>query len=269
MAFRLLSAIVVVVLVSGCAHRAPVPTKLSLRPDTELGPIAVLTHTGPVPARFGGPTTRAQGAANRALEYTATSMYVGAHDRSGVVLFLALLASPVTATIGAIIGATEGEPATKSQPARDALARALLETDPAAALRMRVLALGRERLGTTFLEVTPAEPKADANVGAAGRVPEDARTLLELRLSEVRLEKWVVGGNALAPSADPFLVFRVRGQLRLVRVEDGTELFARPLEHEGATRVFSAWADDNAASFRTALMEAVEALAVQIVEDTF
>ena len=254
MAFRLLSAIVVVVLVSGCAHRAPVPTKLSLRPDTELGPIAVLTHTGPVPARFGGPTTRAQGAANRALEYTAMSMYVGAHDRSGVVLFLALLASPVTATIGAIIGATEGEPATKSQPARDALARALLETDPAAALRMRVLALGRERLGTTF---------------AAGRVPEDARTLLELRLSEVRLEKWVVAGNALAPSADPFLVFRVRGQLRLVRVEDGTELFARPLEHEGATRVFSAWADDNAASFRTALMEAVEALAVQIVEDTF
>ena len=55
------------------------------------------------------------------------------------------------------------------------------------------------------------------------------------------------------------------GQRRLVRVEDGTELFARPLEHEGATRVFSAWADDNAASFRTALMEAVEAL-VRAVE---
>jgi hypothetical protein len=261
--------LVLLVLVAGCAHRAPVPMKLSLGPDTDLGPIALLVHTGPVPARFGGPTTRGQGAANRALDYTATSLVVAAQDRSGVLLALAIFVSPVTATVGAIVGATEGESTAKSQPARDALARALVETDPAGALRARVLTLGRERLGKAFLDVIPAEANAEGKAAVAGRVPDNARTLLEIRLSEIRLGKWVAGGNSLAATADPFLVFRVIGRLRLVRVDDGTELFARPLEYEGATRAFSFWAEDDAQRFRAALGEAVEALAVQVVEDTF
>jgi len=264
-----LFGLVLLVLIVGCAHRAPVPTNLLLRPDTDLGTIAVLTHTGPVPARFGGPTTRGQGSANRALDYTVKSMLVGASDRSGVLLTLAIFLSPVTATVGAIVGATEGESAAKSQPARDALARALVETDPAGALRARVLTLGRERLGKRFLEVIPAEGNADTNTRAAARVPDGARTLVEIRLSEVRLGRVVTPGNNLAPSADPFLVFRVTGQLRLVRVDDGRELFARPLEYEGATLAFSAWTDDDASRFRTALSETVEALAVQVIEDTF
>lgn len=252
---------------AGCVHRAPVPTSLTLRPDTELGTIAVLVHTAPAPARLDGPTTRGTGAAARALDYTLKSFAVGAHDRSGVLLTLAIVASPVTAMVGAIVGATEGLPAEKLKPAREELARAFAEADLADALRARVIAVAREKRGETFVELAPADSDSVATCPVPGRALHGAGTLLELRLTQVRLATPPGYGRGLEPDADPWLALGIRLRLRLVRRADSAELFARDVEHTGPTFGFWTWADDGAARFRTALREAVEALASEIVED--
>jgi hypothetical protein len=235
---------------AGCAHRAPVPTNLTLRPDTELGTIALRVHGAAEAAGVELPATRGSAAAQRAVDYTATSIAVGAQDRSGVLLFLAIVASPVTATVGAIVGAAQAGPARDPKPAEEAFARAFVEADLTAALRARLLGLSGEKLDRAFVE------SADG-----------AGTVLDIHVMDVRLAEPQRRDGGFLRSREPWLALHVTTELRLVRVADGFVLFSRRVDYRSETAGFWSWAEDDAARFRAALRDAVEALAREVVEE--
>jgi hypothetical protein len=242
----------------GCAHRPPIPSKLELGPRTEFGTVAVAAHATKDPRRLSGPMTRGEGAAWRAFEYSATAIYVGAGAGAGGGLFLALFTLPVTVTVGGVVGAIQGTSASAVQTARAPVERALLEADVPRKLRDRVVALGAERTSETLVAVA-AEDRGVDSMPLSGA----ARTLLELRLVEVRLVRPQPGDM----QKDPPLTFGVKVRLRLIGLADGRELFARDVDSAETTRVFSSWIEDDAREFRAALAEAIEAIAVRIVEE--
>jgi hypothetical protein len=250
----------VIVATLGCAHQPPVPSSLLLGPRTELGTIAVVAQAAPNPGRLAGPVTRGEAATGRALEYTMKSLVVGAHDRSGVLLTLAVFVSPVTAMAGAIVGATEGVSASDVDAARAPVERALREADLARLLRDRVVARGAERAP----EMLVAVPVVDGRPGSATvPLPHEARTLLELRLHEVRLARF----TGFAPDPNPSLTFTVKARLRIVRIADGKEIFTRDLEAGRETRAFSEWVADDARQFRAVLADAIDSLAAHVVDE--
>jgi hypothetical protein len=250
----------VVVATLGCAHQPPVPSGLLLGPRTDLGTIAVIAQATPNPGRLAGPVTRGEAATGRALEYTMKSLVVGAHDRSGVLLTLAIFVSPVTATAGAIVGATQGVSASDVDAARAPVERALRQADLGRLLRDRVVARGAERAREMLVAAPIVDRRPDS---AAVPPPHEARTLLELRLHEVRLARF----TRFTPDPNPSLTFTVKARLRIVTIADGKEIFARDLESDAETRAFSEWIADDARHFRAALAGAIESLAARVVDE--
>jgi hypothetical protein len=74
----------------------------------------------------------------------------------------------------------------------------------------------------------------------------------------------LVGGGI-----NPPLPLVVTAHARLVRVADGTELYAAPWTYRSGTRKFVEWAANNAQPLRTELDRAVQTLAETIVEELF
>jgi hypothetical protein len=253
----------IVLMTVGCAHRPPVPSKVTFGPRTELGTIAVVAQAAPNPGRLGGPMTRGQSAGDRAIDYSATSIYLGGLlGWAGAVV--AIFALPVTAAVGGIVGATEGERASDVQAARAPLERALIEAEIARTLCDRVAALGAERTRETFV-VLPV----GGNDSASARLPDAARTLLELRILAVRLALPDGAGGAGKRDPDPSLAFTMKTRLRVVRIADGTEIFARDVDASDEIRRFSEWIADDGRRFRDALAAAIETIAARVVGEVF
>ena len=86
-------------------------------------------------------------------------------------------------------------------------------------------------------------------------------TVLELKVSMLGLiGPWTI---------DPPLSFTMRIGTRLIRVVDGTELHTQELTYVGPSRVFTAWAANEAEAFRRSLEQSVRALAEKAVEEVF
>jgi hypothetical protein len=153
-------------------------------------------------------------------------------------------------------------PAAEVSAARTTLARVVSELAVVRALAERTVRGGRERTREKLVLVH------------AGNAPETARrgvdTLLEVRLGEIGLTRAPATRDDAARArvaADPALTLILSGWLRVVRTADGVELLSRAIRYDAETKPWSVWIADGAHEFRAALTAAVEALAVQIVED--
>jgi len=245
----------------GCAHhQPPMPSNLTFGPRTDLGAIAVVAPAAPNPGRLAGPTTRGESALAGAITGSAASLYVGFQlGWAGAILGVA--AAPFVGAVGATVGAFDGASASEVNAARAPLERAIIEADIPRTLRDRVVEIGVERTRETFLPLT-------GPLDSSG--PVAARTLLELRVVEVRLGALARSTNLVRPlDRDPWLVLSLKVRVRLVEIANRTEIFTRDVEVGRESRLFSEWVADHGHHFRTALAEAIEAVAGCIVDVLF
>jgi hypothetical protein len=232
------------------------PSKLTFGPPADLGTIAVVAPAAPNPGRLAGPTTRGESALAGAITGSAASLFIGFQlGWAGAILGIA--AAPIIGAVGAFDGASASE----VNAARAPLERAIIEADIPRTLRDRVVEMGVERRRETFLPLTGPPD---------GSGPVVARTLLELRVVEVRLGALARPTNLVQPlDRDPWLALSLKVRVRLVEIADGTEIFTRDVEVGRDSRLFSEWVADDGHHFRTALAETIEAVAGCIVDELF
>jgi hypothetical protein len=158
-----------------------------------------------------------------------------------------VVVAPVSAAVGATVGAIAAPSAGDVERSAAALERAVVDADLPRALPARIVEAGAPR---------PVIPPGDPTGLAAD-------TLLELGAVTV-----------LLVSKDPTdwrpdLRLRISLPGRLLRASDGGELGTWSWEHEGSQATFFEWAKDDARLFRAELERAGRALAARVITDLF
>ncbi len=259
---RLLFVAILLAVMTGCAQ-----TRYVLPPPPSEDQRAGFGAVGLTSARFTPEISfrlpakgAAEGAQRGAALGAAVPIYVGAHIPPAALVGLVL--APVGAVFGAMTGATEALPAEQVEKAeavlKDALSPLHIQTAMADATRDFM----RREANIPVVVVKAREGLAE-NDGAAFSAGTDRRvdTVLELKISMLGLiGPWTI---------DPPLSFTMRIATRLVRVADGTELHTQELTYIGPAMLFTAWAANEAETFRKALDPAVRALAEKAVEEVF
>lgn len=186
---------------------------------------------------------------------------------SGYGLFLGIMISPVTATIGAIKGAVQAADPEGVAPRIAALERALAAFDMRDVLARDVVAAAR-----------PDRPPLQSEDGGAR-----AATRLELEVARVELENYLspaglrhgalqeaeirLPRRSLSTDTDPMLTLVIRIRARLVSADDGRVLFERRLMYVGQRRSFSQWSDNEAAVLTEDLAKACSTVSAGVVDE--
>lgn len=185
----------------------------------------------------------------------------------GPFLALGLGVAAAGSTIGGLRGAVKGavaaEPAAKIDQAKTDLHTALAGTDVQLLFRDRVLRLAHDHSRLAFIALDdPAPTAADHRVDYRPAFGNGIDTILEVSLRNIRLSN-VTGG------VNPPVELRVEARARLIRTQDGVELYAETLHRSRGAATFTEWAADDAKLFREELDRASSSLAEEIVRLVF
>lgn len=255
-------------LFSACAHVGGAVDAARFPASTPLGTVAVVVTLSPSSATsVAGPPSRAGAAGREAMNVAGGTAAVLTVVGSGYGLFLGIMISPVTATIGAIKGAVQAADQEGVRPRVAALERALAAFDMRDVLAQDVVAAAR-----------PGRPPLQSEDGSAR-----ATTRLELEVGRVELENYPspVGvrhgalqesdirlpRRSLSTETDPLLTLVIRIRARLVSADDSRVFFERKLVYVGQRRTFSQWSDNEAALLTGDLAEACSTVAAGVVDE--
>jgi hypothetical protein len=173
--------------------------------------------------------------------------------------------SPVSAVIGAAMGAGAAEPVFGAGALQQTLERAMVDADVRATVRDAVLeaAAGRTAHPPRFVRgAGPARP--DERPTYRDLAEGEIDTVLEITVTGARLEPV----EALEHRSNPVFALSLEARTRLVAVADGRDLDARTITSKaGGYRTFTAWAADGAAGVRPALAQAARDVAEVIVRN--
>lgn len=246
-------------IVSGCAV-APSPPSAEMR--EKLGAVAIAPAQYVPQSNFATfamskPAGAAKGAAASAAGNTIILGALGATATGYAAVTLAFIAPyviVVAAAASAAQGARTALPAEKAQEIESTLNDTLAKLDAQRALADRLRAAMKSE---TWVQLRPVDAKgpagttespAYATLGSAG-----VDTVIEIGVREIgfhRCESLDIYGNPndLRCPPDfrrkPMLSLYMLAQARLVRVSDGTELFARQFRYASPHRDFAQWAAD-------------------------
>jgi hypothetical protein len=180
----------------------------------------------------------------------------------GGALVVGVILAPVGAVIGTIYGAAEALPAEEVEKAEAALKDALSSQDIQTAMREAVWEFMHRETKMPVVLVKEWVPTVEKDVPAySAGADRQVDIFFELKVSMLGL----IGPWAI----DPPLSFTMRMETRLVRVAGGTVLHTQELTYLGPSRVFTAWAANDAEAFKSALNLAFRALAEKAVEEVF
>lgn len=169
--------------------------------------------------------------------------------------------APVIGLGGAVYGVMAAESATTVAEAEAALQRVLTEGQFQEVFRDRVFLVAQEGTRRPLVRLEQSGPTArEEAASASSRAAGHVDTVLEVTLEGVGF-----AGRGINPP----LALIVQVGTRLLRVEDGTTLYASTLEYRSRTRKFVPWAANDAQLFRDELNRAAQSLAEKIVEDVF
>lgn len=261
---RLLFVAILLAVMTGCAQT---PYVLPSPPSEDLR--ASFGTVGLASARFTPEISfllpakgAAEGAQRGAGRGALVPMAVGAQTFIPYVFMAGVVLAPVGAVVGTVYGAAEALPAEEVEKAEAALTDALSSQDIQTAMREAVWEFMRRETKIPVLLIKKQGPLAEKDVPAySAGTDRRVDTVLELTVSMLGLiGPWTI---------DPPLSFTMRIGTRLVRVADGTELHTQELTYLGPSRVFTAWAANDAEAFRSALDPAFRALAEKAVEEVF
>ncbi|MGH7404737.1 MAG: hypothetical protein ACREJA_02515 [Candidatus Methylomirabilales bacterium] len=172
-----------------------------------------------------------------------------------------LLLSPVVALGGAIYGAIAADSAEKVEATEATFKKALADLKIQETFRDRVLQVARDETRQTFVPVEHRGPTIlNEEVSYSFLTAEAIDTILEVGVTRFGLE-----GEGI----NPLLPLVISTRARLVRVDDGAELYTREWVYRSRKRKFVEWAANNAQPLRDELDRAHQSLAEQIVDELF
>ena len=246
---------------AGCTSLEPKAPRPELQ--ATLGRVAVVA--APVSAEIrlegfpGGPVSGAvQGAAGGfvwCLAGAAKGSCTGAV--CGATAVLAIGVCGVAAAVGAAAGAAAAPSPRDVERARESLLASLSADTVQTSLRDEVLGAAAAR-GPALPGPSPAPGVADRADYRALR-GEGIDTVLEVSLTEVRLQAYLAEGHGL----------RMEARARLVRTLDDGEAHATAFTHLGPRMPLSAWWADGGKALLQALADGYAALGNQIDENVF
>ena len=244
----------------GCATIPVPPPPLSEETRATLGTIGIVSARFIPEVKLQKPRGKMSGFAAGAGE-GALAVGGGGHCQGfGCVFALALI--PVGALVGGISGAVKGVSAEEKKKAEDALEAALKQLKIQEALRNRILDIGRAKTTHNIILVEEGGPvSSDEKVSYVWAKSKGIDTILE-----VNVMKFGLNGPS---EANPPLEFFMSIQIRLVKVTDGSVLYANKFHYVSFPHKFIDWAQDNARLFSEECDRAYQSLAEKTVEELF
>jgi hypothetical protein len=172
------------------------------------------------------------------------------------------VAIPVGTLVGAAAGNKEGLPAQERRQAEEQLHRAVLEADVQRLLNDEVL---RSIGARTREAVVPLDPRTGAYRSESSAGSSAANGAIDTIMEVTVLNAGLAGGRDRSSLLMAFLQVRVR----LLRANDGAELYAHTWLARGGSATFEDWAAYQARAMRQELPRVIPPLAQSVVEELF
>ncbi len=246
----------------GCA-----PRHLSASPPSEetragLGTIGVATASRFPEMHFRQPMGKGAGAAYGAGSGTLEGLSSCAMAGEPIFFILcSIVAAPVGFLVGLGSGIDEGLPEGERRKAAAELAKALAGLRAQETMREHLLEAARGQTGHVFVLLEGKGPTVRNEMPRYGALAdEDIDTVLEVVVQDFGLE---------GEGVNPPLSFFVTVRTRLVRTEDGKELYRSTFQYRSIKRLFTEWAADDARLFREEFDRCYAQLAERIADVLF
>lgn len=254
----LLSGLLVVVLVSGCAGSGPRP--ISAEQRAALGRVGVATvHYAPDIA-YHVTDSRGEGAAKGAAAGAAVSIYGGLSTGDPFGPLIGLLLAPVFAAGGGIYGAVASDSAAVVRAQIDPVDSYFFVSELQQKLTLEVLAHTAWRT-TQSLARIGLKGSESAGQPKDFHDQTDLDTVLEVGLQQIAL-------NDLGLSNQQ-IYLKVVASARLVQVRDGRLLAERKYDYLSVARSLAEWAKNDARHLNDDLLRAFEHIGGRMVDDLF
>jgi hypothetical protein len=255
----------------GCATVSrPLPRPLPPKASAELGRVGVVSGRFVPAIDVQRPTAGKGSAAVRGAMMGAGAALAPFSTLAGtcsgrdcglvavVMLGVLIGVATVGAVTGAVVGAVTAESPAKVHDAEATLTHALTELKVQEALRDRLLTIARDSARVALVpggEIGPTE--SDMAVDYRPLAAQGLDTILEVSVTRLGL----TGDRR----ANPLLALSMTIRIRLIRTEDGAELYQEGLDHRSGSHKFVAWAANDAEAFRQAMDAAYTDVSGEIV----
>lgn len=261
---------------SGCAIPPSVPTTETRE---RLGTVAI------VPARYVPESNfitfakgRLAGAGKGAARGAAAVLAVGVPATiltsgiaAGIIAFQTVLYSGLAAAPGAVAGAMEAVPREKAKEIEQAIANAIVHLEAQQMLARHLATVAEKEPIVHARTATVTGPAALEDHPSYGELKTaDIDSVLEIAVVEIGFESCPHSYYSCPDAAKEQLVgLYVKSRARLVRVADGSELYARTFWYESRPRKFHDWAANGGQPLAEAFELGWRDLAGRIVDELF
>jgi hypothetical protein len=264
---------VALVLQSGCVTLA-VPPAPSQGMRDSLGVVAIVPAQSPPDSNFVISWRHKEGAAGKQASLTAgaglaaTAPFAAVPVAGPVLLLSGVIATAIMSALDAVRTSEGIVPANTAAEIESAINQAVADLNMQDALAGRL---------ATIIKSDPRIRLATADVARSGTSdshddhgqlrPAGIDTVIEVAIDEIGFDGCIMHDRECRPPH--ILNLFMRAQMRLVRVADGTELFARPLEYRSGNRELARWIADDGRLLGAELEQAYRELAERIYDEVF
>jgi hypothetical protein len=252
-----------------CVHtRGWEPRSLSEQEKAELGTIGVVSVRFKPETRVQTPLNKKDGAKAGALMGVndVLSGGGGGSNPLGWAAYIILLpvTLPVAAGVGALIGSERGVSDSEKEGAWAVLDRVIAELKIQETMREHILNVAQRKTIYHFSLIEELGPTVSSyekvnynSLGSSG-----VNTVLE-----ISVDKWRLNGKGII---NPPLSFFMHATIRILRVEDGKELYNDTFTYESRKKnKFTKWAANNGQSLKEEFNCGYRSLAEKIVRELF
>jgi hypothetical protein len=245
----------------------PIPPK---DPSNQFGDIAIIPAQYAPDANFdtfakGRLSGTTKGALGGAAFGAAFGAEVGSEMREYALLFMPLLAiggAVIGGTVGGVAGNTNAVPETTARQIEAAMTSVVCGIRIQETMVRQMAISGNAMTDLRFGRIEGIGPKShEDKVNYALLNAKGINTVFEVAVTGVGFE----GGRG----SDPEIFFFMTVSTRLIRTQDGTELYTGEYKYKSKPRKFTAWAYNNATPLRDEFALCYKYLAEQIIDETF
>jgi hypothetical protein len=281
----------------GCAHTLP-PPPLSDATQAQLGTIGVVAARFPPGVDY---RTPARGGASGAAIGTAKGLGIGTLGAAGcfITSFIPMgqskevkeacffaVATPLLAAKLAVDHATQGFSAEEVAASEAAIRTALADRPIQEALREQVLRVAATQTAQSFVSLQDQGPSRPTEINKYQHLTgQGIETILELAVQQIALRpcdsacRWSPqrpgpseshkGVLLSAEYLNPGLAVVATTRTRVIKVQDGKELYSYTMERSGKAATFTEWGANDAQLLRESIDQLTQEIAEVIVSQVF
>ncbi len=247
----------------GCAAgRITVPPEpLSEEARANLGTTGVVSARFSPEAQLEGPTSGKGSGSAKGIAALFFGLILGGTAAAGFGAAFGVLLAPVFGMGGAVYGAIAAESAATVGEAEGTLKKIVADLKIQESMQDCVLQMAREQTRYSFILLDDWGPTVPGEgVDYSSLTIEGVNTILEISVERLGL---------LGEGINPPLPLVMSTRARLVKANDGTELYAGTWVYQSRTRKFVEWAANDAQPFREEVDRASQSLATEIGDVLF